>query len=76
MSVHTENEAGDRLTISPLLRKRDLAALLQCSTRQVEILTAKGDLPQPIRLGTQSPRWRRPEVLQFLGLDSAGRMQQ
>lgn len=73
MSVHTD---GDRLTISPLLRKKDVAAILQCSTRQVEILTAKGDLPAPIRLGSQSPRWRRPEVLQFLGLDSAGGMMQ
>ncbi len=75
MNANTENGAVDCLQISPLLRKRDVAALLQCSTRQVEILTAKGDLPAPISLGTQSPRWRRPEILQRLGLDDRGGMQ-
>jgi len=71
-----KNEAGDSVTIATLMTKRDVARLTQLSTRQIEVLVSRGDLPAPIRLGTQSPRWRRPEVLQFLGLDSAGGMMQ
>ncbi len=70
------DEAGDSVTIATLMTKRDVARLTQLSTRQIEVLVSRGDLPAPIRLGTQSPRWRRPEVLQFLGLDSAGGMMQ
>ena len=51
-----------------LLVKKQVAALLQCSERQVELLVRAGRIPQPIQLGKNSPRWRRPELLQCLGL--------
>lgn len=51
-----------------LLLKKQVAQLLQCSERQVEILVKSGRIPQPIQLGPNSPRWRRPELLQALGL--------
>ena len=49
-----------------LMTKKQLAEFLQCSTRQVEILTGKGRLPKPIYLGESSPRWRQDEVLDHL----------
>ena len=61
--------------IPAMMRKRDVAELLQCSTRQVELLVKAGRLPEPLRLGEQSPRWRRPEILQTLGLDAGGLQQ-
>ena len=51
-----------------LLTKTEVAELLSCSLRQVENLTKSGRIPQPIQLGPNSPRWRRPELLQSLGL--------
>ena len=49
-----------------LLTKKQLAEFLQCSQRQVEILTGKGRLPKPIYLGESSPRWQRSSVLAHL----------
>jgi len=58
-----------------LLLKKQVAALLQCSERQVELLVKAGRIPQPIQLGRNSPRWRRCELLQSLGLaENAGVM--
>jgi len=51
-----------------LMRKTDVAALLGCSVRQIENLVRSGRIPQPVYLGPQSPRWRRPELLETLGL--------
>jgi predicted DNA-binding transcriptional regulator AlpA len=51
-----------------LMTNSDVAALLGCSLRQVENLRRSGRIPQPIQLGPNSPRWRRPELLQALGL--------
>ena len=45
-----------------LMTKKQLAEFLQCSTRQVEILTGKGRLPKPIYLGESSPRWKQDEI--------------
>lgn len=56
----------------PLMRKCEVAKLLGCSDRQVENLVKSGRIPQPIYLGTNSPRWRRPELLASLGLQDAG----
>ncbi len=49
-----------------LMTKKQLAEYLQCSQRQVELLTAKGRLPKPIYLGESSPRWKRDQVLAHL----------
>lgn len=51
-----------------LLTKTEVAGLLSCSLRQVENLTKSGRIPRPVMLGPNSPRWRRPELLQALGL--------
>lgn len=39
------------------LTKKQVAELLQCSMRQVEILTAKGRICRPVYIGPSSPRW-------------------
>lgn len=44
------------------LTKRQVAEILQCSTRQVELLAQKGRLPSPVYLGDSSPRWKRSEI--------------
>jgi len=51
-----------------LLLKKQVAALLQCSERQVELLVKAGRIPQPIQLGKNSPRWVRDDLLRALGL--------
>jgi predicted DNA-binding transcriptional regulator AlpA len=45
-----------------LLKKRDLAADLGCSTRQVELMVNDGRLPKPFYIGTSSPRWRQSDI--------------
>jgi len=56
-----------------LLLKKQVAALLQCSERQVELLVKAGRIPQPIQLGKNSPRWARADLLRALGLaENAG----
>ena len=52
-----------------LLKKSQVAQLLGCSPRQVENLVKRGSIPKPTYVcGPQSPRWRRPELLETLGL--------
>jgi predicted DNA-binding transcriptional regulator AlpA len=55
-----------------LLTKKQAAELLQCSTRQIELLTQKGRIAKPVYLGDRSPRWRRAELLASLGSGSEG----
>ena len=50
-----------------LLTKKQAAELLQCSQRQIELLTQKGRIAKPVYLGDRSPRWRRAELLASLG---------
>jgi predicted DNA-binding transcriptional regulator AlpA len=45
-----------------VLTKRQVAELLQCSQRQVELLVQKGQLPSPVYLGDASPRWKLSEI--------------
>ncbi len=45
-----------------ILTKKQVAELLQCSSRQVEILVQKGRLPSPVYLGDSSPRWKRSDI--------------
>ena len=51
---------------------REAAELLQCSQRQIELLTQKGRIAKPIYLGDRSPRWRRAELLASLGTVQEG----
>jgi len=54
-----------------LMTKKQVAAFLQCSQRQVELLTARLRLPKPVYLGSASPRWRRSELLAHLDAGGA-----
>ena len=49
-----------------LMTKKQVAEFLQCSQRQVELLTAKSRISKPVYLGTSSPRWKRSELLAHL----------
>jgi hypothetical protein len=49
-----------------LMTKKQVAEWLQCSQRQVELLTAKKRISAPIYLGSASPRWKRSELLAHL----------
>lgn len=53
-----------------LMTKKQVAEFLQCSQRQVELLTNKGRLPKPVYLGESSPRWKRAELLVTLEANS------
>lgn len=48
-----------------LLRKADVARLLQVSGRTVDNLLRAGRLPEPMRLSTH-PRWHREQLLEWL----------
>jgi hypothetical protein len=49
------------------MTKKQVAEWLQCSQRQVELLTASGRLSKPIYLGASSPRWNKAALLACLG---------
>jgi predicted DNA-binding transcriptional regulator AlpA len=55
-----------------LLKKDDVAKVLQVSTRQVENLVRAGRIPKPVYLSPQSPRWRREELMAAVLGDAAG----
>ncbi len=55
-----------------LLTKKQVAQLLQCSTRQVELLTNRNQIARPLYLGVASPRWVRAELLASLGKTPGG----
>ena len=55
-----------------LMTKKQVADFLQCSQRQVELLTNKGRIFKPIYLGESSPRWKRAELLASLGTVQEG----
>ena len=54
------------------MTKKQVAELLQCSQRQVELLTAKQRICRPVYLGESSPRWKRSELLASLESNEAG----
>jgi hypothetical protein len=53
------------------MTKRQVAEYLQCSQRQVELLTAKGRISKPVYLGSASPRWDRNKLLAQLDAQPA-----
>jgi len=50
-----------------LLTKKQAAELLQCSTRQIELLTHRGRIAKPVYLSERAPRWNRAELLASIG---------
>ena len=61
----------DIAELPALATKKQTAAWCGCSTRQIELLTADGKFPAPIRLGSH-PRWRRSDLLAWLESQSTG----
>ncbi len=51
---------------------RELSAMLGVSLRQIWRLNSTGKLPKPVRLGG-SVKWRRDEILAWLGLNCPAR---
>lgn len=49
-----------------LLTKSDMAKLMQYSEKQIQNLVKAGSIPAPIYIG-KHPRWRRSEIMAFLG---------
>lgn len=60
----------DELQLPEWMTKRQVAEWLQCSQRQVELLTQKKRISQPVYLGSSSPRWKRAELLASLEANS------
>lgn len=69
MTTETKLNRAER-GLPPILIKRQVAELLQCSGRQVELLVKAGKIPQAFYISPQAPRWRRDELFAFLGLHS------
>lgn len=46
-----------------LLADRQVAALMNCSTRHVLAMTARGMIPRPVKLGGRCTRWRRSDIV-------------
>ena len=61
-SATRSHEPSPTGTTFATLTKKQVAEILQCSTRQVELLAQKGRLPSPVYLGDSSPRWKRSEI--------------
>lgn len=66
MTTMRENEQRQTELLPEFLTKKQVALLLQCSQRQVEILTKKQRICRPVYLGSSSPRWNRVELLESL----------
>ena len=56
----------DELASVKLLDVRTVAKLLSVHQRTVWRLVASGELPQPIRLGTKTVRWRLSDLEEYL----------
>ena len=54
--------------MAELMTKSQVADFLQCSKRQVELLSQQGRIPKPIYLGPSQPRWKRGELMAALEL--------
>ena len=56
-----------------LLKARELAQLLAVSSDMVYRLEANGTIPQAIKLGPRTFRWRRSEVQRWVSLHGSGK---
>ena len=48
--------------IAPLMTRTELAGLLRTTPRQISNMTARGQLPPPVRVAGLGLRWRRTEI--------------
>lgn len=75
-ATHIEPNRHDRRHPDELpewMTKKQVAGWLQCSQRQIELLTGKGRLPKPVYLGESSPRWKLSELMAHLDAQSAAK---
>ena len=49
-------------TNAPLMTRNEVAALLRTTPRQISNMTARGQLPAPVRVAGLGSRWRRSEI--------------
>lgn len=49
-----------------LMRKKDVAELIPCSKRKVELMVKAGNLPKPFYISDSSPRWWRSNIDSWL----------
>ena len=61
----------DTLPASAMLSAADLAGLLRVSTNTVWRLAKVGRLPEPLRIGENTTRWKAGEVREALGMATA-----
>jgi excisionase family DNA binding protein len=61
-----------RLSRVRLLACREVASLLSVSKRTVLRMSARGELPQPIRLGGKIPRWRLADIERHVSVLARG----
>ncbi len=47
---------------APLMTRSDVATVLRTTPRQISNMTARGQLPVPVRVAGLGVRWRRPEI--------------
>lgn len=47
---------------APLMTRDEVAAILRTTPRQISNMTARGQLPAPIRVAGLGLRWRRSEI--------------
>lgn len=52
---------------SGLIRVADVAALLDVSVRSVWRMDKSGKLPAPVTVGVAAKRWRKSEILAWIG---------
>jgi predicted DNA-binding transcriptional regulator AlpA len=51
---------------SPLMTKRDVAAYLQCSLRQINLMVKAGKIPAPFYISSGAPRWHFEDLQRHL----------
>jgi excisionase family DNA binding protein len=49
-----------------ILTKQGVAEYLNCSIRTVTAMQTDGRIPKPFYLGSQSPRWRKADLLKWV----------
>jgi predicted DNA-binding transcriptional regulator AlpA len=68
--IRNRHERRHSDELPELMTKKQVSEYLQCSQRQVELLTKKGRIAKAYYLGQSSPRWKRSELLASLEANS------
>ena len=70
-SIAVADGTGPKITeltaaVPPVLDRKALAKLLRVSSRSVDRMRQRGQLPAPIIIGTRNPRWLTKEIEKWL----------